>query len=79
MQEFICKDRVPQVLFALCERCFWTASLIGPVKSDPYLCPACSVELALIPITQSESYRYEVSEKRGLEMSFSTRHGPHAA
>lgn len=81
MRELLCSRDRMRVLFVLCERCYWTASLIEPKRPVFSKCPACyGPRMAFIPITQDESYSYEVSEKGGLELRFSTRpRGSHAA
>ena len=61
--------------FALCESCFWSASVI---RSDSLRegsqCPVCNhAQLALMPIQADEAYRVELSSSRGVEVSFSRR------
>lgn len=54
--------------FALCESCFWSATVFG--VSMP-ACPACAGEnISMIPLAGDEEYRLKVSGA-GLEMSFS--------
>jgi hypothetical protein len=72
MQEIIQEGR--RVLFALCQSCYWTASLLGTPESKFAACPVClekSVEF--LPITRNEIYRFTVTEERGLELHFSLK------
>lgn len=57
--------------FALCESCFWSASIL---LQDPIVrCPNCKggIEVALIPLGSCESYRLSIRESIGLDVSFS--------
>jgi Zn finger protein HypA/HybF involved in hydrogenase expression len=57
-------------LFALCEKCYWTATILKEVET--YQCPVChSDEVALIPIGNDESYEYSLESKQGLQIKFS--------
>ena len=61
-----CRNR----LFALCEKCYWTATILKKVET--YQCPVChSDEVALIPIGNDEWYEYSVEPKQGLQLKFS--------
>jgi hypothetical protein len=57
--------------FALCESCFWSATIL---KMKEYIaCPTCADSIvSLIPLTTNESYRLKLSQASGLEISFST-------
>jgi hypothetical protein len=54
--------------FALCESCFWTATLLAERDLS---CPACPGPVSLIPLAKDEEYRLKVSPSAGLELSFS--------
>jgi hypothetical protein len=57
-----------QKAFALCESCFWSATVFG--RGIPS-CPSCAGEnVSMIPLAIDEQYRLKVSGA-GLEMSFS--------
>lgn len=57
-------------LFALCEKCYWTATFLKNVES--YQCPICCGEkIALIPICHDEKYEYSLEPKQGLQVRFS--------
>lgn len=66
------KKKERHAVFAICEYCFWTASIIDE-RYDPASCPFCpEKKLEFIPIAASESYRYSLSEKGNVEMCFSS-------
>ena len=57
-------------LFALCEKCYWTATILKKVET--YQCPVChSDEVALIPLGNDERYEYSLGPKQGLQLKFS--------
>jgi cytochrome c5 len=57
-------------LFALCEKCYWTATILKKVEG--YQCPVChSEEVALIPLDNDERYEYSLEPKQGLQIKFS--------
>lgn len=68
------KEKERYLFFALCESCYWTASVLGMSKPCLNACPLCCKDnVALIPLCCDESYRYALSEAQGLELYFSTR------
>jgi len=57
-------------LFALCEKCYWTATILKKVEA--YQCPVChSEEVALIPLGNDERYEYFLEPEQGLQIKFS--------
>ena len=57
-------------LFALCEKCYWTATILKNVEICQ--CPVChSDEVALIPLGNDERYEYSLEPKQGLKIKFS--------
>jgi len=57
-------------LFALCEKCYWTATILKKVEN--YRCPVCHREkVALIPLCIDEKYEYTLEPKQGLQLKFS--------
>ena len=57
-------------LFALCESCYWTATIF--TKIETYHCPVCqSKEVALIPLGSDEKYEYSLTPDRGVQVKFS--------
>lgn len=61
--------------FALCESCFWSATIIKPKDNSIHgsgSCPVCSIGyVSLIPLTIDEVYELKIRPKGGMEMSFS--------
>jgi len=57
-------------IFALCEKCYWTATILKKVES--YQCPVClGEEVALIPLYKDEKYEYSLAPNHGLQVKFS--------
>jgi hypothetical protein len=43
--------------FALCESCFWSATILESRRYDTDVCPLCSSEkMSLIPLARDEIY-----------------------
>ena len=62
--------------FALCESCFWSATIFTSDKKQEQninTCPICFKEnnISLIPLTKDEVYELSTRSKDGLEMKFS--------
>jgi hypothetical protein len=62
--------------FALCESCFWSATIFKSGKKQEQIintCPACFNEnsISLIPLTRDEIYELSARSTGGLEMKFS--------
>ncbi|HZB16929.1 MAG TPA: hypothetical protein VE445_07150 [Nitrososphaeraceae archaeon] len=62
--------------FALCESCFWSATIFTLDKKQEQninTCPICFKEnnISLIPLTKDEVYELSTRSKGGLEMKFS--------
>ena len=56
--------------FALCESCYWTATIFTRIES--YKCPVCRGEnVELIPLNLDEKYEYQLEPDKGLEIKFS--------
>jgi hypothetical protein len=57
-------------LFALCESCYWTATIFTKIES--YECPACRASnVALIPLNLDEKYEFQFKPEQGLDIKFS--------
>ena len=57
-------------LFALCEKCYWTATILKKVETCQ--CTVChSDEVSLIPIDNDERYEYSLEPRQGLQIKFS--------
>ena len=73
---------INQSIFLLCDHCFWTVTCLGKSHIEQILgangiCPACKYErLSSLPITANESFTYENSRSRGLEIVFGPRINP---
>jgi predicted RNA-binding Zn-ribbon protein involved in translation (DUF1610 family) len=51
-------------LFALCESCYWTATIFMKIKS--YQCPLCqSNDIVFFPLNRDEKYEYQLEPKTG--------------
>ena len=66
--------------FALCESCFWSATVFinsdeqHPINDPRILqkCPLCkNTSVSLMPLEKDEGYRILIGDKRGLELQFS--------
>ena len=58
--------------FALCESCFWSATIL--TMKERIACPACpDSSVSLIPLGADEQYRIRLGTSAGLELSFSKR------
>jgi hypothetical protein len=56
--------------FALCESCYWTATIFTKIES--YECPVCRGEnLELIPLNLDEKYEYQLEPNKRLDIKFS--------
>ena len=65
-KEYNCRNR----LFALCEKCYWTATILKKVETCQ--CTVChSDEVSLIPIGNDEMYEYSLEPEQGLQIKFS--------
>ena len=57
-------------LFALCESCYWTATIF--TKMESYKCPVCrDNNVALIPLSLEEKYEFQFKPEQGLDIKFS--------
>ncbi|HXV46582.1 MAG TPA: hypothetical protein VD736_07915, partial [Nitrososphaera sp.] len=54
--------------FALCESCFWSATILK--MREFIVCPACpDSNVSLIPLAVDEQYRIKLGTSAGLELS----------
>ena len=57
-------------LFALCESCYWTATIFTKIES--YECPGCRAgNVALIQLSLDEKYEFQFKPEQGLDIKFS--------
>jgi hypothetical protein len=71
-------DSHNHVFFVLCEICYWTATFIHSHQLrilDEYGCLNCKEKqsLAKFPVLPNESFKFDYSERRGIELNFSIR------
>jgi hypothetical protein len=60
--------------FAICESCYWTATIFDTCEEQYHLCPLChNDQIALIPLSMDEEYCYTVTPDRGLDIEFMIR------
>ena len=59
--------------FLICDFCFWAASAIGTRRRDIVACPKCDAKLSRIPLSDNESFTFNYSERRGVELDFAAR------
>jgi hypothetical protein len=61
--------------FALCEPCFWSATILRSGERNVHItssCPVCSSDnISVIPLTRDDVYELDVEPKSGLEIEFS--------
>jgi len=61
--------------FALCESCFWSATIFNSTQKNVRMinyCPVCSNNnISLIPLANDDVYDMNIRSKGGLELSFS--------
>ena len=62
-----------ETIFILCESCFWSATYFGKfMLPAEERCPIClEIELSSFPILPNESFIFNYSQKRGVELEFS--------
>lgn len=64
-------------LFMICDDCFWVASAVSGRYFDPVTCPVCDKPLSWLPISNEESYTFNYTRTRGIELDFySERYRP---
>ncbi len=61
-----------ETIFILCDTCFWCATYFGnfmvPAEDR---CPSClETELSSFPILPDESFSFDHTQKRGVELKF---------
>jgi hypothetical protein len=64
-----------ETIFILCDTCFWCATYFGkfmlPAENR---CPIClDTELSSFPILPDESFSFNHSQKRGVELKFQSK------
>jgi hypothetical protein len=69
------KTKEREAIFILCDTCYWSATYLTqfmlPAEDR---CPSCqNTELSSFPILPKESFIWNYSDKRGLELEFKSR------
>lgn len=66
-------------IFLLCDKCLWTVTCLNKkyleelvdISQTEYSCPTCrQEELSSFPITQNDSFKYNYTKARGVELTF---------
>jgi hypothetical protein len=63
-------------IFILCDRCYWCATFLNKARiSRDNLCPECAAldKFSSFPILPNESFTFEYTDKRGVELEFKNR------
>ncbi|HYZ51370.1 MAG TPA: hypothetical protein VE593_10820 [Nitrososphaeraceae archaeon] len=65
-------------VFVLCDRCYWCATYLNKTRiPSDNICPECSAnnnQLTSFPIASNESFTFDYSDKRGVELEFRHRY-----
>jgi hypothetical protein len=68
--------RAKEAIFVLCETCYWAATFINKSKLNIIEngCIMCNESLvSSFPILDNESFTFDYSERRGVELNFGVR------
>jgi hypothetical protein len=68
--------RAKEAIFVLCETCYWAATFIDKSKLNIIEngCIMCNESLvSSFPILDNESFTFDYSERRGVELNFGVR------
>ena len=64
-------------IFLLCDTCYWCATYLDKTRiPEENSCPQCDAnnnELTSFPIMSNESFTFDYSDKRGVELGFKPR------
>ena len=66
-------------IFLLCDQCFWTVTCLNKTYLKETLaknnrCPRCNQDqLSSFPVMPNDSFTYNYSKKRGIELNFGVR------
>jgi len=73
MDDLLGENQIAGRHFALCESCFWSATILK--NKERITCPICADAgtVSMIPLAMNESYRMNLPPKSGLEVSFSPK------
>jgi hypothetical protein len=68
--------KVNERIFLLCDKCLWTVTSLGKkyleqISDRDFTCPRCKqYQLSSFPITPNDSFTYNYSNNRGIELIF---------
>jgi hypothetical protein len=68
--------KINESVFLLCDRCLWTVTCLNKIYLEEIFerdntCPVCKYnQLSSFPITTNDSFTYNHSMARGLEITF---------
>lgn len=68
--------KAKEAIFVLCENCYWAATFIDRTKLQVIEngCILCEESLiSSFPILDNESFTFDISERRGVELNFGVR------
>lgn len=72
VMENLMPNNSSELYFALCESCFWSATILR--MDHDVVCTACTdSNVSLIPLAIEAQYRIKLGSSAGLELSFSRR------
>ena len=63
-------------IFVLCDRCYWCATFLNKaILRREISCPKCATvdKLSSFPIPPNESFTFDYTDKRGVELEFKKR------
>ena len=56
--------------FVICDGCYWCASALDGHKFDHTTCPICEKPVALMPISNDATYKFNYNPSTGVELEF---------
>ncbi|HKQ20470.1 MAG TPA: hypothetical protein VJS91_00395 [Nitrososphaeraceae archaeon] len=71
--------KINEKIFLVCDQCMWTVTCLdkkylnelSEISDIEYSCPVCKYDqLSSFPLTQNDSFTYNHSRNRGLEITF---------
>jgi hypothetical protein len=68
--------KAKEAIFVLCDNCFWAATFIDKSRLDVIEngCIVCDESLvSSFPILDNESFTFDLTERRGVELKFGVR------
>jgi hypothetical protein len=66
-------------IFLLCDQCLWAVTCLDKkyleelcdISDTEFACPSCKRDqLSSFPLTANDSFRYNYSDKKGIEITF---------